>query len=195
MILVAGGTGFVGSAVVTELLRRGEKVAVLGRDEAKIRRRFGTDVDARAADVRDRDALTNSYAGVEIVVNAVQFPNSPIEDRRKGWTFEQVDYQGTRNQVDAARAAGVRRFVYISGVGAAAEARKHWFRFKWLAEQHLAASGMEWVAVRPTWAYGPNDHALNRLIGFGRFLPFIPTFGSGKQPMQPVFVDDVGRVA
>jgi NADH dehydrogenase len=194
MILVSGGTGLVGSAVVAELLRRGEKVAVLGRDEAKIKRRFGADMEARVADVRNPDALSDAFAGVETVINAIQFPNSPIENRRKGWTFEQVDYQGTRNQVDAARTAGVRRFVYLSGAGAAPEASRHWFRFKWLAEQHLAGSGLEWVAVRPTWVYGPNDHALNRLIGFGRWLPFIPTFGDGKQPMQPVFVDDVGRI-
>ncbi len=194
MILVAGGTGFPGSAIVSELLSRGEPVAVLGRDAAKVRAHFGDKVEARVADVRDAAALQGAMDGVDTVINAVQFPNSPIENPRKGWTFEAVDYQGTRNQVDAAKAAGVRRFVYLSGVGAAADATKHWFRFKWQAEQHLAQSGLEWVAVRPTWVFGPGDHSLNRLLGFGRFLPFIPNFGDGKQSMQPVFVDDVGRV-
>lgn len=194
MFLVAGGTGFLGSAVVSELLRRGETVAVLGRDEAKIRDRFGSEVEARAADVRDAAALVKAMNGVEVAINAVQFPNSPIENRRRGWTFEAIDYQGTRNQVDAAKAAGARRFVYLSGVGAAPDAAKHWFRFKWQAEQHLAGSGLEWVALRPTWVYGPNDNSLNRLLRFGRFLPFIPNFGDGKQAMQPIFVDDVARI-
>ena len=75
--------------------------------------------------------------GIETVVNAVQFPNNPIERKSKGWTFEEVDYKGTVNQVDAAKAAGVKRFVYVSGVGAAKDAPQHWFRFKWMAEDHL----------------------------------------------------------
>jgi len=194
MILVAGGTGFVGSAVVRELRQRGEVVAVLGRDARRIRDRFGADVEAREADVRQPAALAEAVRGADAVVNAVQFPNSPIENKRRGWTFEEVDLNGTRHLVDAARAAGVKRFVYVSGIGAAPEAARHWFRFKWQAEQYVAASGLDWVVVRPTWVYGPNDNSLNRLLRFGRFLPFIPTFGNGKQAMQPVFIDDVARV-
>ncbi len=194
MILVTGGTGFVGSAIVGELLKRGEKVAVLGRDASKIERLFGGRVEARGADVRDPAALANAMSGADVVVNAVQFPTSPIEVPRRGWTFEEVDYKGTLNQVNAAKAAGVKRFVTVSGVGAAADARQHWFRFKWQAEQHLINSGLEWTVVRPSWVYGPGDKALNRLLGFTNFLPFMPLFGDGKQAMQPVFVDDVGRV-
>jgi NADH dehydrogenase len=194
MILVSGGTGFIGSAVVAELLRRGEKVAVLGRDLTRIRRRFGDSVEARAADVRKPETLATAMGGIEVVINAVQLPNAPIESKRRGWTFEEIDYKGTCNQVDAAKAAGVQRFVYVSGVGVAPDAPKHWFRFKWLAEEHLRASGVEWVAMRPSWVYGPGDHSLNRLLGFGRFLPFIPMFGDGKQQLQPAFVLDVARL-
>ena len=194
MIIVSGGTGFIGSAVVAELLRRGERVGVLGRDEAKIRARFGEQVTARVADVRDDGALVTAFAGAEVVINAVQFTTSPIEIPRRGWTFEAVDYKGTLSQVEAAKAAGVRRFVYLSGAGAAPSARQRWYRFKWLAEQHLAQSGLEWAVIRPTWVYGPNDNSLNRLLRFARFLPFLPLFGDGKQAMQPVFIDDVARV-
>jgi uncharacterized protein YbjT (DUF2867 family) len=194
MILVAGGTGFVGSAITRELLRRGERVAVLGRDLSKVRARFGDDVEPRAADVRDPEALAVAMRGADVVVNAVQFPNSPIENRRKGWTFEEIDLKGTRNQVDAAKSAGARRFVYVSGVGAAKEADRQWFRYKWEAEHYLQNSGLEWVILRPTWVYGPEDVSLNRFLGFANLLPFIPMFGNGKQSMQPVFVDDVGRV-
>ncbi len=194
MILVSGGTGFVGSAIVRELMRRGERPAVLGRDAAKIRERFGDTADPRAGNVREPETLAQAMTGMDVVVNAAQFPHSPIENRRKGWTFEEIDLKGTRHQVDAAKAAGARRFVYVSGVGAAKDADRHWFRFKWEAEEYLKQSGLEWVIVRPTWVFGPGDVSLNRFLGFAKILPFIPMFGDGKQAMQPVFIDDVGRV-
>ncbi len=194
MILVTGGTGFLGSAIVKELLRRDQHVAVLGRDAGRIRERLGADVEAREGDVREPDTLLAAMRGIEVVVNAVQFPGSPIEDRHKGYTFEEIDLKGTRHQVDAAKQAGVRRFVYLSGVGAAREAGKHWFRYKWEAEEYLRRSGLEWVILRPTWVYGPEDVSLNRFLALGKRLPFIPMFGDGKQDMQPVFIDDVARV-
>ncbi|MEX1254024.1 MAG: NAD-dependent epimerase/dehydratase family protein [Dehalococcoidia bacterium] len=196
MILVTGGTGLAGSAAVRELARRGEPVAVLSRDDAgAVARRFpNLHVEARQGDVRDPESLHAAFQGVTAVINAVQFPNSPIENKRKGWTFEQIDFQGTVNQVAAAKAAGVGRFVYVSGAGAAPDAEKHWFAFKWRAEEAIRASGIPHVILRATWLYGPEDVALNRFIGFARRLPFVPTFGNGRQLMQPLFVDDLGRV-
>ncbi len=194
MILVSGGTGLIGSAVVRELLARGERVAVLGRDAARIRAAFADGVEAREGDVREPATLPPAMRGADIVINAVQFPNEPIENRRKRNTFEEVDLKGTRHQVDAAKDAGVRRFVYLSGVGASRDAEKHWFRYKWEAEKYLQDCGIEWVIVRPSWVYGPGDRSLNRLLQFAARLPFVPLFGDGEQEMQPVFIDDLARI-
>lgn len=192
MILVTGGTGFVGATAVRELARRGKPVAVLSRDADKVARRFpGLALEARQGDVRDLTGLRAAFAGVEAVINCVQFPNSPIENKRRGYTFEQIDYLGTVNQLLAAREAGVRRFVYVSGAGAAPDAPKHWFVFKWRAEEAVRASGITHVILRPTWVYGREDAALNRFLGFARRLPFVPTFGDGQQLMQPLFVEDL----
>ena len=195
MILVTGGTGFVGAAVVRELARRGKPLAVLSRDAAKVAQRFpGLTVEARTGDVRDPESLRAAFEGVEAVINCVQFPNSPIENKRRGWTFEQIDYEGTVRQVEAAKASGVQRFIYLSGAGAASDAEKRWFVLKWRAEEAVRASGIPHVIFRPTWLYGPEDVALNRFLGFARWLPFVPTIGDGKQPMQPLFIDDLGRL-
>jgi uncharacterized protein YbjT (DUF2867 family) len=195
MILVTGGTGFVGAAAVRELARRGNPVAVLGRDAGKIARRFpDLAVEARPGDVRDPDALRGAFEGAETVIDCVQFPNSPIENKRKGWTFEQIDYLGTLNQLLAAKSSGVKRYVYVSGVGAAPDAKQHWFVFKARAEAAVRASGITHVIIRPTWVYGPGDASLNRFVGFARRLPVVPMFGDGKQQMQPLFIDDLGRM-
>jgi NADH dehydrogenase len=130
--------------------------------------------------------------GIDAVIGCQQFPNSPIENPGKGYTFEEIDAKGTEALIVAAKAAGVKRYVYLSGVGASPEGR-HWFRAKWRAEQAIRNSGMTYTIIRPTWVYGREDSALNRFIGMSRFLPFVPQIGDiGKQRMQPVFVDDVG---
>lgn len=194
MILVVGGTGFVGAGIVRELARRGKPVAVLTRDASRSANRFpGLAVEYREGDVTEPDSLARTVKDVEAIVGSQQFPNSPIEDSKKGYTFEHIDAAGTENLVRAAVTAGVPRFVYLSGAGAS-PAGHHWFRAKWRAEIAVRESGMTYTILRPSWVYGPEDVALNRFLNMSRFLPFVPLIGNpGKQMMQPVFIDDVGR--
>jgi uncharacterized protein YbjT (DUF2867 family) len=197
MILVAGGTGFVGGGIVRELARRGKPVAVLTRNAAKAATRFPhIEVEYREGDVRYPAGLAAAVQGVEVVIGCVQFPNSPIENQRRGYTFEETDAAGTERLVEAAKAAGVQRYIYVSGAGAAPDANYHWFRAKWRAETAVRDSGMTYVIFRPSWVYGPEDHSLNRFLGLSRYLPFVPIIGVGsKQRLQPVFIDDLGWAA
>lgn len=195
MILVAGGTGFVGGGIVRELARRGKRVAALTRDPRRAQSRFpGLDIEYREGDVRNLESLRASVRGAEVVIGCVQFPNSPIENRRRGHTFEEIDAAGTERLVQAAKEAGVRRYIYLSGAGAAPEARYHWFRAKWRAETAVRESGIPSVIFRPSWIFGPEDVALNRFLGMARFLPFVPIIGDGnRQRLQPLFIDDIAR--
>jgi NADH dehydrogenase len=194
MILVAGGTGFVGGGIVRELARRGKQFAVLTRDAARSADRFpGLTIEYREGDVREPSSLESAITGVDAVIGTQQFPNSPIENPSKGHTFEEVDARGTENLLIAAKAAGAERYVYLSAAGAAPEGY-HWFRAKWRAEQAVRNSGLTYTILRPSWVYGPEDRALNRFLAMSRFQPFVPLIGAvGKQKMQPVFIDDVGR--
>ncbi len=195
MILVAGGTGFVGGGIVRELARRGKPVAVLTRRSSGADRFPGIEVEYREGDVTRPESLAAAMKGIDAVIGCQQFPNSPIENPGKGYTFEKVDAEGTENLVAAAKAAGVGRYVYLSGAGAAPEGR-HWFVAKWRAETAVRESGLIWTILRPSWVYGPEDKSLNKFLSMSRFLPFVPLIGSaGKQQMQPVFIDDVGRAA
>jgi NADH dehydrogenase len=194
MILVAGGTGFVGGAIVRELARRGKPVAVLTRKPDASRDRFpGLDVELRQGDVTRPDSLTAALDGVDTVVGCQQFPGSPIENPGKGFTFEKVDAVGTENLVAAAKAGDVVRYVYLSGAGAAPGGR-HWFRAKWRAEKAVKESGLAYTILRPSWVFGPEDNSLNRFVGMARFAPFVPQIGNiAAQRMQPVFVNDVAQ--
>jgi uncharacterized protein YbjT (DUF2867 family) len=196
MILIAGGTGFIGSAVARALINRRQHVAVMThRLPAGAETPQGDDPAAgssvRWGDVARPETLAAAVSGCDTVVNAVQFPNYPSENPSRGYTFEEIDQRGTERLVAAARDAGVRRFIYISGVGASPDAAKHWFRAKWAAEQAVRQSGMTYTIFRPTWVYGPGDHALNRLVEFAHRLPVVPIIGDGTQRLQPIFVDDL----
>ena len=91
----------------------------------------------------------------------------------------------------AAREAGIGRLVYLSGAGAAPDAKRHWFRAKWRAEEAVRASGIPWTIIRPTWIFGPRDVSLNRFVGFAQRLRMVPMTNTGRQLLAPVFIDDV----
>ena len=192
VVAVAGGTGFVGRAIVRELAARGNRVIVLSH------RSSGSTTDGsieiRKADVTRPDGLAEALAGVDTLVISLAFRNSPIEAPRRGQTFEQVDAAGTEALVAAASTAGVRRLVYVSGAGAAPDAIRHWFRAKWRAEEAVRSSGIVYTIFRPSWIYGPGDRSLNRFLGFSRWLPFIPQIGNGRQRLAPVYVGDMGAL-
>lgn len=191
-VLVAGGTGFLGQEISRQLISSGHEVTVLSRSKP------GENVSDPATawvqgDVMRPDGLVAALSGYEVVVDAVQFPGSPFENPKKGWTFERIDLQGTKNLVEAARLAGIAHFIGLSGVGAAPEAKYHWLRFKWDEEQAIIASQVPHTIFRPAWVYGPHDVSLNRFLGFAKVLPFVPVIGDGKMLLNPLFVTDLGR--
>jgi uncharacterized protein YbjT (DUF2867 family) len=193
-VLVAGGTGFIGSRVVDELLAKGgHRVLVMTRDPARARPREG--VEYVRGDVSDAASLEAATRGVDVVVHAVQFPNHPVENSRKGWTYEQVDGEGTERMVGAAVKNGVKRFVYLSGAGTRPGRTEPWFRAKERAERAITSSGMEYVILQPSWIYGPDDRSMNKFVAFVKYLPIVPVIGSGQERVQALSVYDVAKVA
>ncbi|HEX2625592.1 MAG TPA: NAD(P)H-binding protein, partial [Candidatus Limnocylindrales bacterium] len=194
---VAGGTGFVGGAIALELFRRGHAVTVLSHRGNAARGPLPDSVDIHEVDVANgSDAdLDAALQGLDALVIALAFRNSPIEAPRKGQTFMAVDAGGTEHLAAAAKRVGVGRLVYISGAGADPNAKRHWFRAKARAEAAIRATGIPFTIIRPTWIFGPRDVSLNRFVGFARTLLSVPMTNFGRQPLAPVFVDDAARLA
>ena len=194
-IVVTGGTGFIGREVVSRLLETGDdQIAVTTRDPDRADLWNGR-VERIQAFAGDALTLGRAFARADVVVHAMQFPNHPVEDPSKGRTYLEVDGKGTPVAVAAARAMGVRRFVYLSGAGAGQGRPQPWMRAKDMAEEAIRASGLEYTLLRPSWIYGARDHSMNRFVFFCRYLPVVPVIGDGTTPVYPVHVKDVARCA
>ena len=194
VVLVAGGSGFIGSHIVRRLAAKGHRVVVMSRHPERANGRVPAGVSFRTGDVNDADSLRAAMAGVDVVVGAVQFPNHPVEKPSKGYTYVKVDGEGTTRLVQVARAAGVKRFVYIGGAGTREGQTAPWFQGKLMAEKAVRESGIPYTIFRPSWVYGPEDRTLNKFVTFARMLPFIPVIGNGRTKVQPVLVGDLAEV-
>jgi len=195
-VLVAGGTGFIGSAIVRRLAERGARVTVLTRDVERAARGGVSDgVEFRPGDVKRPETLPVALSGMDVIVDCVQFPGFPVEDPSRDRTFLGVDAAGARALTEAARRTGARKFVYLSGVGADITSRRQWYRAKGIAEAAVSGSELAYAIVRPSWVYGPGDASLNRFATIIRRVPgFFPQIGPGDQRLNPVFIEDVARL-
>lgn len=138
-------------------------------------------------DLSDPDALRALVAGADAVVHLVGI----IAERGRA-TFAAVHVEGTRNLVDAARAAGVRRVVFMSALGARDETgATAYHRTKAQAGAIVRASGISAAVFRPALISGPENVPIRTLARLHRFLPAVPLFGDGRYPMQPIWIEDV----
>jgi len=191
-IAIAGGTGFLGSHIARALVDGGHALTLMSRaPERAASIPWLASARRMKVDVTDAISARGALDGQDGVVQAVQFPNHPIEVPRRGLTYDRFDRQGTENMVAEAVRAGVPRFFYLSGAGADPNSDKPWYRAKGRAEEAVRSSGLSWAILRPSWAYGPGDRALNRFAAIARYSPVIPRVGVAPQRVQPVSSEDI----
>jgi uncharacterized protein YbjT (DUF2867 family) len=185
VILVAGGTGRLGTLLIDRLVRRNREVRILTRQPAHAEPRPAGLVTVVRGDVRDCQSLTSVMAGVDVVVSAVHGFAEPRVN-----SLATVDRDGNANLIDAAKTAGAE-FVLVSTVGAAAESPMELFRMKYAAERYAAESGVPTTIVRATAFLELWIDLLHQTAGrSGRPL----VFGHGRNPINFVSVDDVAAL-
>lgn len=191
-ILVTGAAGFVGNNTVRKLVKQGKPVRAMVRDLEKAKIRLGdlgSKIEIVQADITDRNALPRLMDDVTAIVHTIAVPME-----RGSATYDEINYQGTINIVDAAESEGVRRFINISQNGARPDHFSRFLRSKGRAQEYVASSNMEWTALRPSAIFGTQDEFFNSIARLVRLTPLIfPNIGGGKAQFQPVSVDDVTR--
>jgi NADH dehydrogenase len=169
---------------VTRLALEGKPVRVAARGVRSSALPDG--VETITADVVTGDGLGRALEGVDQVAHLVA-----IIVERGPQTFDAVIRGGTQRLVEAARAAGVRKFVYVSAIGADPDPRFPYWAAKWGAEQAVISSGLTYTILRPSLVFGPDDEFFNRLAGLVRWNPVLPIAGEGKTRFQPIWVEDL----
>ncbi|MEO8430883.1 MAG: complex I NDUFA9 subunit family protein [Acidobacteriota bacterium] len=189
-ILVTGGTGFVGTHLVNAFVRRGHSIAVLARDPDGARNRYNRPVEAVRGDVLDPASLSRAVAGRDSVVHLVG-----IIHEQGDQTFDRMHREATENVIAAMRAAGVRRLLHMSAMGASEDAPSEYGRTKAAGERAVRGSELDWTILRPSIIFGRGDGFVSLLAPIVRRNPgFIPVIGSGDTKFMPVSVYDVARV-
>lgn len=187
VIVVLGGSGFVGRALVARLLARGERVRALSRS-AETRARTDAAAEHVVGDVYDPAFLRDAFAGADAVVNLVGILNERGDDGRG---FRKVYVELAETVLAAMRDAGVRRLLQMSALHAG-DGESHYLQARGEAEMRVRASGLDWTLFRPSVIAGPGDGLFCRFAQLLRFAPGLP-LGRADARFQPVWVGDVAE--
>ena len=186
MILVTGSTGFVGRRLVEALTSRRTPVRALVHTRSRASVLPSDGVQVVEGDVSDAAALARACEGVEAVIHLVAIVRESGDQ-----TFQRVNYEGTRNLLDAASSAGVKRIVHASTIGATAAAAAPYLYSRWMAEQETIRSPVPHTIVRFSAGFGEGDEFFNVMAAQVKLSPLVPVAGDGKALFQPIAVEDI----
>lgn len=192
LVTVFGGSGFVGAQAVRELARLGWRVRVAVRRpnlayELKPAGDPGQ-IQLLRCDVSDASQVAAACEGADAVVNLI----GVLHESGKR-TFQAMHVDAARRIAEAARAAGARRFVQVSAIGADANGKSAYARTKAAGEAAVREVFPDAVILRPSVIFGAGDDFLNRFAAMATFAPALPLVGMGKTRFQPVYVGDVAE--
>lgn len=187
-VLVTGGSGVVGEAAVTELVRRGHTVRLLSRNAEKDVEQWPTGVESWPGSVSEPDQLKGCADGCDLVLHVAGI----VEEQPPEITFEAVNVDGTRTIMKEAERAKVGRFIYVSSLGAET-GQSPYHRSKRRAEEIVRNFAGGWIILRPGNVYGPGDEVVSLLLTMVRTMPVVPVIGSGDDKFQPIWVGDLAE--
>jgi uncharacterized protein YbjT (DUF2867 family) len=183
VILLTGGTGFVGGHVLRALVEGGRPVRCLVRNPEQA----SLDGELVQGDMTDSASLKRAVEGTDTVVHLVAIRQGKKEQ------FDRIMSQGTRDLLAAAKEAGVGRFVLMSALGTSEESKGlvPYYGAKWEMEQAVEGAGIPYVIFRPSFVFERDGGILPTFAKLARFAPVTPITGSGKQRIQPIWAGDL----
>ncbi len=188
MILVTGATGFIGQALVKQLLSQHYEVRLLIRPSKKTPNLpVGIPVEVAVANLKDERGLRSAMQGIDTIYHLAG-------SERKGAyaSLLEDDIQGTQMITAIAKEAGVKRIIYLSHLGADRASAYPLLKAKAIAEEIIRRSGIDYTIIRSAVVYGPGDHFTLQFVRLAYLLPFVfPIPGDGQMKLQPIWINDI----
>lgn len=185
-VFVTGGSGFVGSEVIRQLLAAGHEVRSLVHSRKATASEAG--LELWPGDATQPETLTGALAGCDAVIHLIgiirEFPEKQI-------TFQRLHIEATRNVLSEANRQGVKRYLHMSANGTRPDGVAEYHQSKWAAEELVRLSGLDTTIFRPSLIFGPGDAFVNMLANIIRRTPIVPVIGDGEYQMSPVAVANV----
>ncbi len=191
MILVTGATGFIGRALLRHLFESGRETRVLIRPSRRSPRLpKGLPVEVAVVSLSDERAIRAALTGVDQIIHL-----AGAEWQGRNASLLKVDMQGTENLARVAADAGIKRFVYLSHLGASRGSAFPVFKAKGIAEEHIKRVGVPYTIFRSSIVFGPEDHFTTNLSRLLQMAPgFFPLPASTRAVIQPLWVEDLVTV-
>lgn len=191
MILVTGGTGFVGRNIVRLLVKKGQRLRCLVRESSPRNVLDGLDVEFCTGNILVPGTLKEALQDIDTVIHLVG-----IIKEIRGATFERIHTEGTKNVLEAARNAEIKKYIHMSALGTRPWGISRYHKTKWQAEEAVRNSGLKYVILRPPIICGADDEFVNmfaKMIRQTFITRIIPVIGKGESRMQPIYVGDVAH--
>ena len=185
---VTGAFGYSGKYIAARLLAQGQRVVTL-TDSPQRNNPFGDRIPAHPLAFDRPAALAESLRGVSVLYNTYW-----VRFNHRNFTFDDA-IRNTETLFAAARQAGVERVVHVSITNPSEASPLPYFRGKAILEATLQASGLSYAILRPTVLFGKEDILINNIAWVLRRLPVFGLFGDGSYRLQPIYVDDLARIA
>ena len=198
-ICVLGGTGFIGREIVARLGAAGHEIKVLTRGPAAARElRVLPTLRVVRADVHDETRLVAEFADCDVVINLVGILNEKGLGRGSGKEFARVHTELPMKVVRACKAAGVHRYLHMSGLKADSKrGPSQYLKTKGAAEDYIhreCADGKpEYVIFQPSVVFGPGDAFINNFAGILKLVPGVLPLACADAKFAPVYVGDVAE--